>query len=116
MSKRKSDAVRPPKAHEWRIRHHSTEAAKGWDNLCKQQPGPLATLFDKLTADPRAAENRDKQGRLKGQLSEVPIDGNDMEQWQYELAGGARVWYAIDDAEQTVWITKATARHPNETK
>jgi hypothetical protein len=36
-------------------------------------------------------------------------------QW-FELAGGGRVWYAIDETTHTVWITTATARHPNETK
>ena len=42
--------------------------------------------------------------------------GTPLEQWQYEVAGGGRVWYAISDADSTVWITKASARHPNETK
>ena len=116
MSKRKSDAIRPPKEGEWRIRHATTDAAKGWDELCRQQPGPIATLYDKLTADPRAVDNRDKQGRLKGALGEATIDSEPFEQWQYELAAGARVWFAPDDNTRTVWITLASTRHPNATK
>lgn len=44
------------------------------------------------------------------------IKGKPLEQWQFEVAGGGRVWYAISDVDTTVWITKASARHPNQTK
>lgn len=116
MSKRKDAAIRPPKNGEWIIRHATTEAAHGWDNLCTQIPGVLATLFDKLTSDPRTIDNIDRQGLLKGQLAVTTVNGSQFPQWQYELPGGGRIWYVIDDQKRTVWLTKVTARHPNETK
>ena len=44
------------------------------------------------------------------------INGELLEQWQYKISNGGRVWYAIDDKTRVVWITKASASHPNETK
>lgn len=116
MSKRNSPAVRPAKADEWSILLATTDAAKGWDVLCKQQPEPLASLYDSLTAGPRRSANRERQGPLKSELATAVIKGETGPQWQYELSGGGRVWYAIDDTNRTVWITKASPRHPNETK
>ena len=116
MSKRNDPAIRPARVGEWTLRHASNEAASGWDNLCRQQPGPIASLYDRLIRDPRAVDNAERQGRLKGSLSTAVIKGKPLEQWQYEVAGGGRVWYAVSDADTIVWITKASARHPNETK
>lgn len=84
--------------------------------LSSQMASSIATLFDKLTADPTHTDNRDKQEPLKGTLAHAHIRGEWLPQWQYEPAGGGRIWYAIDETTKTVWITKATARHPNETK
>jgi hypothetical protein len=39
-----------------------------------------------------------------------------MEQWQYEVTGGGRLWYCIDDADRTVWLTDAMAGHPKATE
>lgn len=115
-SKRGAQALRPRKPGEWEIRHASRDAADGWTNLCAQQAGIIATLYDRLTKDPRHVDNRDRQGPLKGQLGLATVKGHVLEQWQYEIAGGGRVWYAVQDDDRVVWITKAAARHPNETK
>ncbi len=39
-----------------------------------------------------------------------------LEQWQYELTGGARILYAIDPDRRTVWIIEASAGHPKQTE
>jgi hypothetical protein len=114
--KRGGRAIRPAQQHEWTLRYHSREVAEGWENLCAQQSGIMATLYDKLTNDPRHVDNPERQGRLIDRLRVATINGELLEQWQYEVSGGGRVWYAINDATRVVWITKATARHPNETK
>lgn len=115
-SKRGSQALRPRRPGEWLVRHASKDAADGWVNLCGQQPGSIATLYDRLVNDPRQVDNRDRQGPLKGDLGRATVNGEVLEQWQYELAGGGRVWYAVQNDDHVVWITKAAARHPNETK
>jgi len=114
--KRGSQAIRPAKNHEWTIRYTSREVAEGWENLCKQQAGVIATLYDQLTDDPRHIVNYARQGQLTGDLRVANQHGELLDQWQYELSKGGRVWYAIDDKTRVVWITKASASHPNETK
>jgi phosphoglycolate phosphatase-like HAD superfamily hydrolase len=32
--------------------------------------------------------------------------------WQYEVTGGGRIWYLIDDTRRTAWITYAGTGHP----
>ena len=53
--------------------------------------------------------------RLKGDLASVQVKGVVREQWQYEVTGGNRIWYAIDDASTTLWITQAGPGHPRKT-
>jgi len=38
-----------------------------------------------------------------------------LEQWQYEVTGGGRIWYLVDDATRTVWLTYAGTGHPKAT-
>lgn len=116
MTKRGARATRPPQPGQWTIRYADSEVGKRWEVLSSQMASSIATLFDKLTADPTHTDNRDRQGPLKGTLGHAQIRGDSLPQWQYELTRGGRVWYAIDETTKTVWITKATARHPNETK
>jgi hypothetical protein len=114
--KRGAQAIRPAQHHEWTIRYASREVAEGWENLCAQQPGIMAGLYDRLTQNPRHSDNRTRQSQLHSHLRVTTVNGELLEQWQYEVSGGGRVWYAINDATRVAWITKASARHPNETK
>ena len=38
-----------------------------------------------------------------------------LEQWQYEVTGGGRIWYGIDDKRHLVWLTRAIVGHPTAT-
>lgn len=116
MSKRGDPATRPAKTGEWQIRYATTDAAAGWMELFRQVPNALASLFDRLTADPRHVDNPSRQGRLKGQLGGVSVKDDSFEQWQYEITGGGRVWFAPDDGRRIVWITWASAGHPKLTE
>lgn len=116
MTKRGDLALRPPKGGEWKIRLATSDAAKGWDDCVLQAPGALATLFDRLTEDPRKVTNFDRQGRLKGSLGIVEVKGKQLEQWQYELTGGGRIWFAPDDEQRTVWVVLASLSHPKATE
>ncbi|MGW6196243.1 hypothetical protein ACWF0M_08850 [Kribbella sp. NPDC055110] len=40
---------------------------------------------------------------------------NGLEQWQYEVTGGGRIWYLVDVDQRTVWITYAGTGHPKAT-
>lgn len=49
---------------------------------------------------------------LKGALATKLVDGKPLPVWQYELTGGARVWYLIDTDQHTVWVQHAGTGHP----
>jgi hypothetical protein len=56
--------------------------------------------------------NPGRQHRLKAALGALKVGGVELEQWQYEVTSGARIWYVIDDQERTLWVTKAETGHP----
>ncbi len=48
-------------------------------------------------------------------MSIKTVKGTDLEQWQYEVTGGGRIWYCPDDGGGIVWITHAGTGHPSAT-
>jgi hypothetical protein len=54
--------------------------------------------------------------QLKGSLGTRTVNGRELEQWQYEVTGGGRIWYYIDDQDRTVWMTAASSGHPKATE
>jgi hypothetical protein len=43
------------------------------------------------------------------------VNGATLEQWQYEVTTGGRIWFCIDDPSRTVWMTDASVGHPKST-
>jgi hypothetical protein len=41
------------------------------------------------------------------------VNGVEMEQWQYEVTAGGRIWYCINDDRAAVWMTGASVGYPN---
>ncbi|MFJ4504038.1 hypothetical protein [Streptomyces sp. NPDC088864] len=68
-----------------------------------------STEFVPPTDDPQ------RHHRLKGKLGSTRWKGQTLERWQYEVTGGGRVWYLVDDANRTAWITYAGTGHPKTT-
>lgn len=97
------------------LRFHDADAADGWEELCKQAPGPTRDAWEVLTRNPRDRSNPSRQAQLRYDLATRTIGGKELEQWQYEVTGAGRVWYCPDDATTTVLITRASCGHPKET-
>lgn len=116
MAKAKRSVQRPTKKSEHVLRHADRSCEVGWTDLCASQRNSCADLFDRLTRDPAHVDNPDRQHQLKGALSAATVGGVEFDQWQYELAKGARVWYVIDQTTNTVFLTNVAAAHPNQTK
>lgn len=95
------------------MRAADRQAYQGWLNLLAAVPENLDRAWVAITSDPRNVDQR--QHPLKGELGIVKVGGTAMEQWQYEVTGGGRVWYAIDDDERTLWVTRAGTGHPRQT-
>ncbi|SDL46610.1 hypothetical protein SAMN05216298_3943 [Glycomyces sambucus] len=116
MSPKRGDRVAPPPAeHEFDLRFADAAAVKGWSDLERQASGNLRRAWDDLRADPRSRANPSRQHRLKGELGEGVWKGVACERWQYEVTGGGRLWYLIDDGSRTVWLVYAGTGHPKPT-
>ena len=68
-----------------------------------------------IRADPRSRSSPERHHRLKGSLGTATWKGESLERWQYEVTGGGRIWYVIDDARRSAWITYAGTGHPKAT-
>ena len=114
MPKRGDRVAPPPGPVEWDIRFGDAAAVSGWDRLSSQAPGPTRTAWVTLRSEPRARSAR--QHPLKGELGARSIGGRTLEQWQLEVTGAGRLWYAIDDDRRTVILTLASVGHPKSTE
>lgn len=63
-----------------------------------------------------APENPARQHRLRGTLGSREIGGKLLEQWQYEVTAGSRIWYSPDPTRRIVWVVKASTAHPKITE
>ena len=113
MPKRRERVAPPPGATGWDFRYATSDAVDGWDKVCAAAPANARTAWERITTDPRQRDHR--QHPLKGSLGTRAVDGVPMEQWQYEVTSGGRLWYCIDDKRRTVWLTDATPGHPKAT-
>ena len=71
-------------------------------------------VWEKVTEDPRTRIER--QHTLRGDLGTREVSGQTMEQWQYEVTAGGRLWYCIDDDRRTIWLMDAMVGHPKATE
>lgn len=62
----------------------------------------------------QSAPNTISGSRTKGSLAGGLWKGQTHERWQYEVTGGDRIRYLIDDERRSVWITYAGSAHPRE--
>jgi hypothetical protein len=102
-----------PRPRPWTVRAADRQAYQGWQRLLTAVPDNLDRAWVALTNDPRQIDQH--QHPLKGALGVVKVGGATLEQWQYEITGGGRIWYAIDEDTRTLWITRACADHPKQT-
>jgi hypothetical protein len=42
--------------------------------------------------------------RLKAEFKTRTVAGTSYEQWQYEVTGGGRIWYGIDDVQYILYL------------
>ena len=117
MSGKRGDRVTPPpKPGGWDARHATSEAAKGWDDLCQAAQANTWEAWVILTERPIQPENPARQHRLRGSLAHREVRGKVLDQWQYEVTSGGRIWYCPDLDTRTVWVTYASSTHPKSTE
>ena len=114
MPKRRERVAPPPRPEGWDFRYVSSETTGGWEKVCSAAPANARVAWERITAEPR--QRTDRQHPLKGDLATRVVNGEVLEQWQYEVTSGGRLWYCIDDRQRTVWLTLAAPGHPKETE
>lgn len=117
MNAKRGDRAAPPPATDgWDLRFGSKDAAAGWNDLCAQAPANTRRAWDMITSNPRPSPPTGRHHPLKGQLARGSWKGETLEQWQYEVTGGGRLWYLIDDERRTLWLIQAGTGHPKATE
>lgn len=116
MSPKRRDRVAPPpRRDEWEIRFATNEAAKGWENLCRQSPGNTRDAYELMRISPRPPQDS-RHHRLRYDLATRKLGAVELEQWQIEVTGSGRIWYLVDDDARTVWLVGAGTGHPRATE
>lgn len=116
MQRRGDRAAPPVRAGEWTIVFADNAAAGGWEDLCTAAPGNTLKAWEHLSRDPRNRQaNPGRIGPLHHDLGKRKIGGRELEQWQYEVTAGGRIWYCPDDQQKVVHLTYASNRHPKQT-
>ncbi|MBA2944277.1 hypothetical protein [Streptomyces himalayensis] len=116
MSPKRGDRVTvPPPENQWDVRFGTSEAVKGWEELCRLALANTRRCLDILRISPDIPDNPDRQHRLRGDLATHRHNGRDLDQWEYEVTSGGRVRYLVDGNKRTVWVVYASPSHPKDT-
>lgn len=116
MSPKRGDrAAPPPRPDEYDLRFANSDAAKGWEELCRQAPANVRAAHDTIRATPCPAPAAERHHRLKYAYAWGNHNGQTLEQWQYEVTAGGRIWYLVNNDTSTVWLTQAGTAHPKAT-
>ncbi|GAB4060259.1 hypothetical protein [Catellatospora paridis] len=116
MTPKRGDRAAPPTLPgEYAIRFAANDAAKGWEDLCRQAAGHTRAAYEALRDNPCPRPETDRQHRLKYDLAWANHDGVRLEQWQYEVTAGGRIWYVVDHEARVCWIKHAGTGHPKAT-
>jgi hypothetical protein len=117
VSPKRGDRVAPPAVgNEWDVRFATSEAVKGWDDLCRQAPENTAKAWQDMRAHPAPHPQNPRHEQLKGSFAYGTHGGRQLAQWQLEVTSGGRIWYLLDTDKRTVWVRMASTRHPKATE
>ncbi|WUF70615.1 hypothetical protein OG749_21315 [Streptomyces nojiriensis] len=116
MTTGRGDRAAPPAPEgQWDVRFADAASAKGWECLAQQARENTYRAWVMMRTDPRPVVETSRQHRLKGALAHGVHRGQTCAQRQIEVTGGGRIWYLVDMARDTCWITFAGTGHPRAT-
>ncbi len=114
MPKRKDRVAPPPPKDGWDFRYATSDAVKGWEQICSAATANARVAWEKITSNPKNRDSR--QHPLKGTLAYRSVGGVEMEQWQYEVTAGGRIWHCIDENKKIIWMVDASVGLPKATE
>jgi hypothetical protein len=117
VSAKRGDRAAPPaRPGSYTLRFATGDAAKGWEELCRGAATNTRMAFEAIESDPTPRPPTSRHHQLKGQLAADMHAGKTLDQWQYEVTGGGRIWYLVDHDSKTCWIKMASTGHPKLTE
>jgi hypothetical protein len=117
VSPKRGDRVAPPPGpDDWDIRFRNNDAARGWEELCRQAPGKTLDAWTAMRRNPTPRTDSPRHSRLHWDLSTVRVGDKLFDHWQIEVTGGGRIWYLVDPDKATIWIDYAGPAHPRATE
>lgn len=117
MSARRGDRAAPPAGPgEWEVRFADNDAARGWEELCRQAPASTLAAWTTMRRHPTPIAQSSRQHRLHYDLALRTLKGQVLDHWQIEVTGSGRIWYLVDPDKATIWIDYAGPGHPKATE
>lgn len=104
----------PSDPGDWTLRFLKSSVSDDWDKLCAQEVGAASASYDHMAKMPRARGARCT--RLAGAMESKLVDGKTLERWQFEMTGGGRIFYLLDDDRKIVWVEAIHFGHPKQTE
>jgi hypothetical protein len=116
MPAKRGDRVAPPgRPSGWEVRFATSEAAKGWEELCRVAKANTWDAWVVMTESPTRATNPARQFILKRDLATRVVNDKVLSQWQFEVTSGGRIWYCPDPDRRIVCLVEASPSHPKRT-
>lgn len=116
MPKKGERVAPPPPPEGWELRHATKEAVEGWEELTRVASNATYKAYEVLSRSPEIPTNPARQHPLRGQLGTRMVHGKNLQQWQYEVTAGGRIFYCPDADRRIVWLTEASTGHPKATE
>jgi len=87
--------VSVPPLSGWNVVHGTTEAATGWEELCRTALPNAHRCLEALRTDSLSQADWNCQHQLRGRHATKEWKGSDLQQWEYEITSGGRVRYRV---------------------
>jgi hypothetical protein len=100
---------------DWDFRFLTNEAARGWEELCRQAPANLRRAYEAIVHEPAPTAWSRRHHRLEHALATREHKGRRLPQWLYEVTGAGRLWYLVDGERRELWLVHAGTGHPRQT-
>jgi len=101
----------PPGRFEYQVRASNRSVADRWERLCARYEHNARRCFDHLARTP--LQPTLGTGRCGPLLAK---QFRDRGLWQYEVGGGARVWYRVHQVQRVVEVAEVHLTHPSATE
>ncbi len=93
---RQQRIARPSRTDEREIVAADKGVAEDWERFAAMMPNALTVAYDQLSGNPTEFSSRQK--KLEGKTWGTGVyEGRTFDRWQYEVTGGGRIFYFVDD-------------------